>query len=573
MDYLHFLRSLLLTGLAVVALSGCDKFQYDESCTLFYNGTIYIDADRKADNLLLHEGKVIAFDVNIRRYLHAELIDLNGAVAYPGFNDSHVHLVAMAVAMSTGVALKGASTAKEIARIVKEHCAKLPLGIPGFAHGFVFDDYGAWSLSDLALIDEATGDRPVMIADQLGHSYIVNSAAMKISGLTGETPNPPGGKIVKQNGFPTGMLRETAGAIVGNKAIWPFIPDNLVKEQAAQFFQMWAAMGYTSVIELMGGPMGRILKPGLCRELETEGRLPIRINYAHTFFSLDDIESYKGIGSEGIGSEGIGPDSDLVHFAGLKLFVDGAAGNGDAWTSWENTIGGHGLNAITTDDSYGKQYNIFRILEKAEVLGLDMHYHVGGDLSIGAILDAIEAVNQKTGGIKTRHTLYHLGFVTDEQISRMKRLGDHIVAGVQPSLHWEYSKNITQNFYGSHAQGSYPYKKIKDAGVTLAFSTDFASTPLDLCWPTVIMKIAITGAGNPTVNPPLTMRDLIEGFTVGSYATTREENVGKLDIGYKADIVVFSKDLYSIPPEELSKENPKVLATYVGGKKAFSALP
>ncbi len=563
MDYRHFFRSLLLTGLIVVLFSGCKKNQQNENYTLLYNGSIYIDADRKVNNLLLQDGKVVALNVDAQKYNEAELIDLNGAAAYPGFNDSHVHLVAIALAMSVGVALNGASTTSEIAGIVSEHCSTLPAGIPAIAHGFVFDDYEAWSLTDLALIDEATGDRPVLIADQLGHSYIVNTAAMNLSGLSGNTPDPPGGRIVKQNGRPTGMLRETAGAIVGNIAIWPLIPDNMVKESASQFFQMWASMGYTSVIELMGGPMGRILKPGLCRDLETEGRLPLRINYAHTFFSLDDIESYKDAG----------PNTELVHFAGLKLFVDGAAGNGDAWTSWENSNGGHGLNAIATDDSYGKQYNIYRILKKSEELGLDMHYHTGGDLSIEAILDAIEAVDQKTGGIKTRHTLYHLGFVTDEQINRMSQLGDHIVAGVQPSLHWEYSKDITQYFYGAHSQGSYPYEKMKDAGLTLAFSTDFASTPLNLCWPTMIMKTALTGAGDQASNPPLTMRDMIKGFTMGGFATTREENVGTLDIGNKADIVVFSNDLYSIPAEELSMDNPIVLATYIAGKIAYRAPP
>jgi len=552
---------MLLTGLVLVALSGCKKTPQHENYTLVYNGAIYIDADRKANNLLLLDGKVVALNVNTGDYSLAGLIDLKGGVAYPGFVDSHVHLVAMAVAMSVGVALNGASTAAQIAGIVKEHCAKLPTGIPAFAHGFVFDDYEAWSLADLSLIDEATGDRPVMIADQLGHSYIVNSAAMRLSGLTSATPDPPGGKIVKQDGLPTGMLRETAGAIVGNIAIWPLIPDAMVKEQAARFFTMWAAMGYTSVIELMGGPMGRILKPGLCRDLEAEGRLPLRINYAHTFFSLENIESYKGAGA----------NTELVRFAGLKLFVDGAAGNGDAWTSWENTQGRHGLNAIATDDSYGEQYNIFRIVEKAEALGLDMHYHTGGDLAIEAVLDAIEAVNQKSGGIKTRHTFYHLGFVTDDQIGRMSRLGDHIVAGVQPALHWEYSRDITRYYYGAHADGSYPYKKMLDAGVTLAFSSDFASSPLDLCWPAVIMKTALTGAGDPAANPPLTMFDPIKGFTTGGYATTREEGAGTLDIGSNADIVVFSGDLYSILPEELSKENPKVLATYVAGKKAFIA--
>lgn len=558
---LRQLLQFITLPLVILYTSGCKNEDLGKVYKLLHNGTIYLDADRKAHNLLIEGDKVAGFNVNEKKYPNAERIDLQGAFAYPGFNDSHVHLVSVAVAMSVGVPLNGASTAAEIAAIVGEHCNKLPHGVPAIAHGFVFDNYEAWTLADLALIDQATGNRPVLIADQLGHSYIVNTAAMNMSGLTGNTPDPPGGRIIKQNGQPTGMLRETAGAIVGNVAIWPLIPDNMVKLPAAQFFNMWAAMGYTSVVELMGGPMGRILKPGLCSELEAAGQLPLRVYYAHTFFSLDDIESYKNNIV----------NTDLVRFIGLKLFVDGAAGNGDAWTSWENTHGGHGLNAIAINDSFGPQFNIFRILEKSEELKLDVHYHTGGDLSIGAVLDAIEAVKQKNGTLKTRHTLYHLGFITDAQINRMKQLGTHAIAGVQPSLHWEYSKEITPFFYGAHANGSYPYKKMRDAGVTLAFSTDFASTPLDLCWPTVIMKAALTGAGNPAGNPPLTMRDMIRGFTVGGFASVNEDQVGTLDIGKKADLVVYSKDLYLVPPAELSKDNPKVLATYVAGRQAYSA--
>lgn len=531
------------------------------TCSIFLNGTVYLDADRRAENLLVCDGVVAGVDVRAADYPSAELVDMQGGAAYPGFVDSHVHLIAIAVAMSVGIPLNGATTSEGIAAILGEHCAKLPSGVPAIAHGFVFDDYGAWSLADLAKIDAVTGARPVMIADQLGHSYIVNSAAMALAGLTGKTPDPPGGRIVRENGAPTGMLRETAGALVCNEAIFPLIPDSLVRQPAALFFQSWAAMGYTGVIELMGGPMGRILKPGLCRELESEGRLPLRIHWANTFFSLDDLESYRAGGA----------DTDLVRFAGLKLFVDGAAGNGDAWNSFPNAKGGYGLSAIATDDSFGPEYNIHRIVQRAEELGLDSHYHVGGDLSIEAVLDAVEGVARKNGGLRTRHTLYHLGFVTDAQIARMGALGEHVVAGVQPSLHWSYSKEITRQFYGAHADGSYPYRKLRDAGVTLAFSTDFASTPLGLCSPQEIMRAALTGAGDPVAHPPLSMHDMIEGFTVGGYATTSARDVGRLDVGYKADIVLFSRDLYSVSPEKLGPANPEVLATWVGGREMYSS--
>lgn len=526
--------------------------------TLFINGSIYIDADTKVSNLLIKDGIVAGIDVNPAEYPNAEIVDLKGAAAYPGFNDSHVHLISMAVAGSILVPTGEETDPKKMSEIVGARCRQVAPGTPVMAHGFVLQDYDHdWTLADLEALDRATGpDCPVMIADQLGHSYIVNSAAMRLSGLDENTPDPPGGKIVKQNGKPTGMLRETAGAIVGNAAIFPLVQDSQVKPYAVMLMKKWASMGYTSTVELMGGPMGRTMRPELLRQLEREGLLPLRVNYAYTFFSLDDLEGYRDAGE----------DTEMVHFAGLKLFVDGAAGQGGAWTSWPNTLGNYGLNAVTTDDSYGEKYNIFRILEKSEALGLDMHYHVGGDKSIDAVLSAIEAVKAKKGSLTGKHTLYHLGLITDDQITRMKNLGSSVIAGVQPSLHWEAQKEETKFYYGDHAKGSYPYKKMRDAGITLAFSTDYASNTEALSWPTEIMRVALTGAGNPD-NAPLTMQDMIEGFTVGGFATTRESNVGTLHIGYKADIVVYEKDLYPVPPAELSKSNPRVLSTWVGGRR------
>lgn len=527
---------------------------------LFTNGTIYLDAETKVHNLLIGNGKVLASDVNPAVYSRAEVVDLAGATVCPGFSDSHVHLVGMAMAMATGVPLNGASEAAEIAQIVGARAASLPDGIPVIAHGFVLDDYDAWSLSDLAMVDATTGSRPVMIADQLGHSYIFNSAAMDIAGIDGSTPEPPGGKIILENGVPTGMFRETAGAIVGNTAIFPLIKDSLIKPYLIQLLNTWASMGYTSIVELMGGPMGRMLTPELCREIEREGKLPLRIDYAYTFFTLDDMDGYLDAG----------PDTDLVRFSGLKLFIDGAAGNGGAWTSWPNEMGDHGLFAFASDDSYGPLYNLFRVVEKADMLGLDMHYHVGGDNAIEAVLQAIEKVLDKKGSLSSTHTLYHLGFITDDQIARAATLGDRIVFGVQPTLHWEYSKQITSQYYGSHAQGSYPYRKMIDAGVTVTFSTDFASNLIALSWPSVIMKVSMTGAGDPEKNPPVAMHELITGFTSAGYTGSGHGDTGKLLPGFWADMVVFEKDLYDIPPEELGPSNPKVLATWVGGKKAYS---
>jgi len=136
-------------------------------------------------------------------------------------------------------------------------------------------------------------------------------------------------------------------------------------------------------------------------------------------------------------------------------------------------------------------------------------------------------------------------------------------------MHWGFMKQTLIDFYGEQGKVSYPYKKLKDAGIALAFSSDFPSNRLEFCGPTANMATSLTGGGDPVSHPPLTMEDLINGFTVAGAATTHMQNIGKLDIGYKADIVVYEKDLYSVSAEELSKDNPKVMSTWVGGRKVY----
>ncbi len=530
--------------------------------TLFTNGSVYIRSDFKAENLMIQDDRVVGFNVNESLYKDAEVVDLKGGTAYPGFMDNHSHLLVSAAIAQVGIQLNGAVSARKIADILAAEASRIPDGVPIFGHGFVFDDYEAWSLKDLAILDNATGSRPVMLSDQLIHSYIANSTAMEMSGVTGETPNPPGGKIVLENGRPTGMLRENAGCLVGNIAIFPLFTTEMMQTGTEEILNIWASKGYTSILEMMGGPGGQVHKPDLFRRLEAEGRLPLRVNYTYTVYDLDGIDQALA---------DIGNDTDMVRFAGLKLFVDGAAGNGGAWTSWENALGEHGIYAVSENDSYGEKYNINRIIEKTDRYGLDIRYHTHGDRAIGIVLDAIESVLEEKGRLSSVHTLYHLGFITDDQILRMKKLGRHVIAGLQPSLGWEYSKEITPRFYGNYAKGSYPYRKMGDAGITLGMGSDFCSNTLALSGPTMHMKAALTGAGDPENHPALTMKEMIDGFTVSSAASTYLRDVGQLDIGYKADLVVYDKDLYDVPAEELDVENPKVLSTWINGRKIYDA--
>ncbi len=551
----------VVVALVVLAIiyAGTQKFLGSRSdLILFTNGHVYIDADSKADNLLVKNGVVAGFNVDPSKYPEAVVIDLKGSAAYPGFNDSHVHLAETGYFFHVGANLMGCNSADDIVKVLEQKVKGLPENATVFGGGFSLRDYDKWTLEDLAKIDRVTGDRPTFLADKLGHNALINSATMKLAGMNAQTRIPLGGKMGIENGKLTGMLRESA-MIVPWEAIISLFDKKEMKEGTRLLAEKWASIGYSGIVDLMGGPGARFMFPEIFWELEKEGRLPLRVHYCYTIFNLGDVDK---------AAKYIGKDTDQTHFLGCKIFVDGAFAGGQAWTTWKNRQGGHGLQEIYTDDVGGPELNLNRIVAKVEEYGMNMHYHTQGDRAIGAVLDALDKVRTEKGRIKGVHTLIHLAFPTDEQIERIKGFDGHVVTTVQPGF-WPVEAD-TAYYYGDRAEQAYPVKKLIDSGVSVGMSTDFSVSPPEYTPATVVIGVASTGGGRADIHAPVGVKEVVRGFSLGSAKTTGMKDVGKLDIGYKADLVVFDKDLYSTAPNEFNKDNPKVLATYVGGRKMYS---
>lgn len=528
---------------------------------LFVNGSIYLDADRKVGNLLIKDGLVAGYDVDPKKYRKAQVIDLQGAAAYPGFNDSHVHLLESGYTFYVGVNMTGVNNdVARMAQMIKDKAKTLPAGAPIIGGCFSLRDYDKWTLSDLARIDAASGDHPVFIGDKLGHNAVINTATMKLVGLTPKTPVPVGGKVIVQKGKLTGMLRESAMNLAGNK-IYSLADPRDLKAGTAVVAKQWASFGYTGIVDLMGATGFRIMFPETFKQLEAEGALPLRVNYCYTIYGLKDVDDAVKFR---------GQDTDLVRFLGCKIFVDGAFAGGQAWTTWKNEQGGHGLQEYYTDDKGGQNLNLNRIVAKVEEYGMNMHYHVQGDRAISAVLDALDKVVAGQGKLKGIHTLIHVAFPTDAEIARIKKFGGQVVVTTQPGF-WPVEDD-TAYYYGARASQSYPIKKLIDSGISVGISTDFAVSPPQYSPPSIIMGIAATGGGDPAVHQPVSVKEIIRGLTVGSARTTGRDDTGTLDIGKKGDIVVYETDLLNVPPAKFTAAYPKVLATYLGGQQVYDAM-
>ncbi len=530
----------------------------DEDLTLFTNGTFYLDSYHKASNLLVKDGKIIALNVDRSLYPNAKIVDLAGAYAYPGFSDSHVHLMETGYVLKAGVNLIGCNNSDQIAEKLAEKAKTVPEGELILGVGFSLRNYDDWTLEDLAKIDNATGNRPTFLGDKLGHNAIVNSVTIRLANLTPATEVPLGGKMGIENGQLTGMLRESALIVPWNKISEMFKPSD-IKSGTSSMLNLWASMGYTSVVDLMGGPGARFMHPEIFQELEKEGNLPVRVNYCYTIFSLNDVDE---------AAKYMGNDTDRVRFVGAKIFVDGAYAGGQAWTSWTNEQEGQGLQEIYTNDSGGPELNLNRIVARAEEYGMNVHYHTQGDRAIDAVLDALDKVREEKGEIRATHTLIHLAFLTDEQIERIKSYNGHVVVTTQPGF-WNVQSDSTY-YYGERAAQAYPVKKMIDSGISVGISTDFSVSPLEYSYPTAIIGIVEKG-GAFGGHAPLSAQETVSCLTIGSARTTGNDDVGTLDIGKKADMVIYDADLFSVSQEEFAKNYPRVLATYIDGQMVYCA--
>lgn len=556
-------------GLIPLSLPGVEsgtvtsQFNPPKSATgkvqIFKNGTIYINADEKVRNIVVTGGIVQDYNIDPQNYPGAEIIDLKGNTAYPGFNDSHVHLLETSPFFVLGINMTKCFNSQAMADSIRARVASLSEGDLIIGVGFSLEDYDKWTLDDLGRIDAAAGNHPVFIGDKLGHNAIINTATMRLCGITPGIKVPMGGKIGIQAGQLTGMLRESAMTLAGNK-IFTMIDKNLIKKTALNMFNYWASIGYSGVVDLMGSAAGRMMYPGIAMELEAEGKLPLRVHYCYTFYDLKEIDSalvYKTMNTE------------MVRFAGCKLFVDGAYAAGQAWTSWPNQQGNNGLFYVRPDDSLGEEYNLNRIVEKLELNGLNCHYHIQGDQGIENLLNALDSVVAKRGGLSSIHTIIHAAFITESQLNRIKNFNGKVVLTMQPGF-WEVEDNL-QYYYGTHSDEAYPAKDIINSGVSVGMSTDFTVSPLNYCPVSKVIGVSVTGGGKPTHHKPLSVRDMIHGFSFGSNATTPSTDLGKLEKGYKADMVVFNKDLYTVALNEFSAQNPKVMAVWIGGRNTFNA--
>jgi predicted amidohydrolase YtcJ len=469
------------------------------------------------------------------------------AFVFPGFNDAHTHLGG-AGQTKLHVDLTGVRSLDEMLEKVKRLADASPAG-----HWLTGGnwDHTLWAAKQLPTrqeLDQVTGDHPAFLDRIDGHIAIVNTAALRAAGVTGRTKPPQGGAIdLDAQGEPTGILRESAKSLVV-KVIPPPTTEERRKGDALAIDDA-VSHGVTSVQDLSGWEDFLVFE-----QMEKEGTLKVRINEWLLFkLPLADLVKMRAHHDA---------NDPMLHTGMLKGFMDGSLGSRTAAMKapFADDPGNSGLPQFTQ-----AQLNTMTV-ERARA-GFQLGFHAIGDKAAAMALNAYE----QPGVSRTaRNRIEHAQVVDPADIPRFKQLG--VIASMQPN-HLLTDMNWAKERLGTkRAAYSYAWKAFLDAGVPLAFGTDYPVEPVTPFRGLYAAVTRMNETGTKTYFPEnkLTRGQALHAYTQGSaYAEFAEKRKGKLVPGYDADFILVDRDLYKAGAPEILKT--KVLKTFVAGKLVYSA--
>jgi predicted amidohydrolase YtcJ len=492
-------------------------------------------------------------DMDSWRGPKTRVIDADGKLLLPGFNDAHVHFVSGGKQLDS-IQLNDATSSQEFARRIGERAKITPKD--EWILGGNWDET-KWNPAEMPkkeLIDALTPDTPVFVSRYDGHMGLANSVALRLAGITAKTPDPPGGTIVRDaQGTPTGALKDAATDYI-EKVIPPLSHDQRVKV-VKRALRYAASVGVTSV-QHMDASYADI---AVYSELLQRGELTTRIYAAPLITHVEDQAKI------GIRRAFGGP---YLRIGALKAFADGSLGSGTAYF-YEPFLNQGSNRGLLADEMHPISLMRDRYMT-ADAAGLQICTHAIGDEGISTILDLYADVVKAHGEADRRFRIEHAQHMAAKDFDRFAQL--HVIASVQPYHAIDDGRFAESHIGHDRASRTYAFRTFLDHGVRLAFGTDWEVAPLD---PLLTVYAAVTRATLDGKNPngwfpeqKLSVSETIEAYTMGSaYAEFQENEKGSITPGKLADMVLLSDDIFSINPVRI--RDTKILKTFVGGKLVY----
>ena len=517
-----------------------------------------------ADNRIVWMGDTEAAIAHIGD--DTQVMELEGRTVFPGFIDTHIHSMDT-LPLVNGVMLSPYQSAEEVLESIAEHARTHPYQNPVIGSGFLAPAFGVGGPT-AAELDAVVPDRPALMIDEGGHTAWANTRALALAGITRETPDPvPGAHFFQRDetGAPTGWLVEGAAIDPVSDALG-LVSDAALALAAPDFFAEMSAVGLTAAFDA-GMIDTREMGRALALSLAESGELPLRMVaslYVNQPEQLNDALTELAALQERY-------QHPLFTVSTLKLSLDGTV---EAKTAvmLEPYImpEGHEPKPLLPNPA------MFDAVAAAHEANIDLHLHAIGDGAVRAALDAIERAQEIYPQSDTRSTICHIEIVSAADVPRFAELG--AVAQTTPT--WFYYDDIALNYLGEDRfQQMYPLASILRHGGRVTLGSDYPVSWIgkDALNPMFNIEMAVTRqqAGNPAVPVQariaerLSIDQAIRAHTSDAAWQLRlEQDIGTLEVGKLADIVVLERDPYASDPYEIHKI--RVDHTFSDGRLVYS---
>lgn len=590
-------QTLALTAaLALVACSGDDPPAAD---IVLRNGHVYtVDAqDSVAQAVAVREGRIVFVGSDAGALAHVRdgrtrVIDLGGRMLMPGLVDGHVHALD-----------GGAATLKCSLDFLPLTVAQMRQKLQTCLDGSRDQEPGGWlevvnwdrqamSSADRDPVkgdlDALTTARPITITSIDHHTRLVNSRALGLAGIDAATPNPSGGSIARDaSGQPTGILEDGAAALVDQ--VMPAPTDAQQAAHARIALGLLNRQGVTSFMQALSSET----EVKAFSTLAASGELSARAQFALAIGAGEAADPAAAVArAKAVADRYTQPDATptpRVQVRHVKLFLDGVL---QAPAQTAGVLAPYRVNTgsethpqwvpgTRTGELYLSQQEINALVVQAVKAGFDPHIHAIGDAAVRRALDAYEAARQALPGNAFRPAIAHAELADPADYGRFKALGVFAVMSFQWAQQAPYSIEAVQEQLGPERFARMePEGSLLHAGASIAYGSDWPVDPLAYFYN---LSVGVRRQGTPTHpasfgpayagrlnDDPLLPRSLaLRAITMNAAAQLRlDDQLGSIEIGKFADLIVLDRNFMQVAPEELAFT--QVLLTMVGGKVVWA---
>lgn len=585
--------ALVLALCVVFTFTACGGSDAEPSSYIITNASVYTGEGETAEAVVVKDGVIeyVGDAEGAAEYDDGDIetIDANGGSVLPGMVDGHMHPAMSAVQYYFEIGLQEVFSVEDYVATVKAFVEEHPDNEVYAGSGFMrsmFDSVGPTK----EMLDEVCPDKPVILQAADGHSYWVNSKALELAGITNDTEDPANGIIVKdkETGEPTGYLKESAMNLVED--IKPEYTVEQYKEAIAWLQEYFNSLGVTTIYDGMI-PITEENYWTAYEEMAEAGELTVKVRGAwHLAPEMGTEEELLALVDQAM-EQSEGFTTDYFQVIGFKFFADQVLEEETAYLDEPYTSGNNGMK--TWDDDLMET-----LFTKIDEAGFQIHVHEIGDAAVTYTLDALEKA-KATNGTNNRDTFVHCQFIKDEDMKRMADL--NVSAMIAP--YWAVMDDYYWDLYvpsigKERADNQYPEESLVKAGVNVGVHSDFSVTEPDWGWllysavtrtlPQKIFDLWYEGMDLTRTTKPssnyenytigvlspaderMTLDQIIKAATYGgAYSMNLEDEIGTIEVGKKADLIIMDMDITTSDIEDVS--NVQIKKTFSDGRLVFDA--